>query len=57
MIAKIEATKAAAPLHNEIAALKAELFAIKDAIRQMREQQALAARTPAAVRARYDAIQ
>jgi cell division protein FtsB len=56
-VAKIEAQKAVAPLAAKVASLEAENFALREAVKQMRETQALAALTPDAVRRRYEALQ
>lgn len=55
-IAKVEITKALVPLQNRVATLEAENAALKDAIRQMRERQALSDITPAAVADRYRSL-
>ena len=56
-VTRLEIAKALAPLTEKVAMLQAENAAMRETIKQMREDQALAAMTPDAIRARYAAIQ
>lgn len=55
-IIRLEVAKATAPLVNKVAELEAENFALKDAIKQMRQEKALSALSPEDVVARYRAL-
>jgi hypothetical protein len=56
-IARLEIEKALAPLHAKIASLEVENGVLREAVKQMRQDQALAALTPDSLRRRYEALQ
>ena len=56
-ITRLEIQKALAPLAAKVAMLEAQNAALVETVKQMRQDQALAALTPDAIRRRYEAIQ
>lgn len=56
-VSRAEIAKALAPLQAKVSALETENAVLREAIKDLREKQTLAALTPDAIRRRYEAIQ